>query len=94
MFKSYAEKLNFMPKDGMKVFVFGSVSVFERDGVYQIYAKAMEEDGLGELYTKYQELKNRLEKEGLFLEEHKTKIPMMPKIIGVLLMFPPEEILM
>lgn len=84
MFKSYAEKLNFMPKDGMKVFVFGSVSVFERDGVYQIYAKAMEEDGLGELYTKYQELKNRLEKEGLFLEEHKTKIPMMPKIIGVL----------
>ncbi len=84
MFKSYAEKLNFMPKDGMKVFVLGSVSVFERDGVYQIYAKAMEEDGLGELYTKYQELKNRLEKEGLFSEEHKIKIPIMPKIIGVL----------
>lgn len=84
MFKSYAEKLNFMPKDGMKVFVFGTVSVFERDGVYQIYAKAMEEDGLGDLYTKFQELKNRLEKEGLFEETHKVKIPMMPKIIGVL----------
>ncbi len=84
MFKSYAEKLNFMPKDGMKVFVFGTVSVFERDGVYQIYAKAMEEDGLGDLYTKFQELKNRLEKEGLFEETHKVKIPMMPKVIGVL----------
>ncbi len=84
MFKSYAEKLNFMPKDGMKVFVFGTVSVFERDGVYQIYAKAMEEDGLGDLYTKFQELKNRLEKEGLFEETHKVKIPMMPKIVGVL----------
>ena len=54
MFKSYAQKLNFMPKDGMKVMVFGSVSVFERDGVYQIYVKAMEEDGLGDLYTRYQ----------------------------------------
>ena len=54
MFKSYAQKLNFMPKDGMKVMVFGSVSVFERDGVYQIYVKAMEEDVLGDLYTRYQ----------------------------------------
>ena len=63
MFKSYAQKLNFMPKDGMKVFLFGSVSVFERDGVYQIYGKAMEEDGLGDLYTKYQELKNKLEEQ-------------------------------
>ena len=84
MFKSYAQKLNFMPKDGMKVFILGSVSVFERDGVYQIYAKAMEEDGLGDLYTRYQELKNRLEEQGLFEEEHKMPIPMMPKVIGVL----------
>ena len=52
MFKSYAQKLRFMPKDGMKVFILGSVSVFERDGVYQIYVQAMEEDGLGDLYTK------------------------------------------
>lgn len=84
MFKSYAQKLNFMPKDGMKVFLFGGVSVFERDGVYQIYVKAMEEDGLGDLYTKYQELKNRLEEQGLFEKEHKMPIPVMPKVIGVL----------
>ena len=84
MFKSYAQKLNFMPKDGMKVIVLGGVSVFERDGVYQIYVKAMQEDGVGDLYTKYQELKQKLEKQGLFAQEHKQKIPMMPKIIGVL----------
>lgn len=84
MFKSYAQKLNFMPKDGMKVFLLGGVSVFERDGVYQIYVKAMEEDGVGDLYAKYQEMKNRLEEQGFFEEEHKMPIPMMPKVIGVL----------
>ena len=84
MFKSYAQKLDFMPKDGMKVLVLGSVSVFERDGVYQIYAKAMQEDGVGILYKKYEELKKKLEDEGYFAEEHKKKIPQMPKVIGVL----------
>ena len=84
MFKSYAQKLDFMPKDGMKVFVLGSVSVYERDGVYQIYAKAMQEDGVGALYKKYEELKQKLDKEGYFAEEHKQKIPKMPKVIGVL----------
>ena len=84
MFKSYAQKLNFTPKDGMKVYILGSVSVFERDGVYQIYAQAMEQDGLGDLYTKYQELKNKLEKEGLFNDLNKKPIPTMPKTIGVL----------
>ena len=84
MFKTYAQKLGFMPKDGMKVFVLGGVSVFERDGVYQIYVKAMQEDGVGILYKKYEELKQRLEEEGYFAEEHKQKIPQMPKIIGVL----------
>ena len=83
-FKTYAEKLAFIPKDGMKVIVLGSVSVFERDGIYQIYVKVMEEDGQGDLYTKYKELKERLEKEGLFDEAHKQKIPLMPKVIGVL----------
>ena len=53
-------------------------------GIYQIYVKAMEEDGLGDLYTKYQELKNKLEKDGLFSEEHKKPIPLLPKVIGVL----------
>lgn len=84
MFKTYAQKLTFMPKDGMKVMILGGVSVFERDGVYQIYARMMEEDGLGDLYTKYQELKLKLEEEGLFDESVKKPIPLMPKVIGVL----------
>lgn len=84
MFKSYAQKLDFMPKDGMKVFLLGSVSVFERDGVYQVYAQVMQEDGVGALYQKYEALKKRLEEEGLFEEDHKKKIPVMPKTIGVL----------
>ena len=84
MFKSYAQKLNFMPKDGMKVFVFGEVSVFERDGIYQVYVKAMQEDGVGALYKKYEELKQMLEEQGYFDISHKKKIPQMPKIIGVL----------
>ena len=84
MFKSYATRLNFVPKDGMKVIVLGSVSVYERDGIYQIYVNAMEEDGLGDLYRKYQELKNRLEEQGFFDQEHKMPIPIMPKVIGVL----------
>ena len=84
MFKSYAQKLDFMPKDGMKVFVLGGVSVFERDGIYQIYVKAMQEDGVGILYKKYEELKQRLNEEGYFDESHKRKIPLMPKVIGVL----------
>ena len=84
MFKSYTPHLNFTPKDGMKVLVFGSVKVFVRDGVYQIYAKAMKQDGIGELYEAYEKLKAKLEKEGLFDESHKKEIPQFPKVIGVL----------
>lgn len=84
MFKSAAVNLKFEPKDGMKVMIFGTVSVFERDGVYQIYAKAMQEDGMGSLYKAYEEMKARLEKEGLFDINHKKKIPVFPKCIGVL----------
>lgn len=84
MFKSYASNLKFMPKDGMKVMIIGTVSVFERDGVYQIYCKAMQEDGMGSLHLAYEELKNKLEKQGLFAQEHKKEIPKMPKCIGVL----------
>ena len=84
MFKTYTTHLSFMPKDGMKVLVLGGVSVFERDGVYQIYAKAMKEDGLGNLYVAYEELKNKLSNEGLFDEKYKKPIPFMPKTIGVL----------
>ncbi len=84
MFKSYTPHLQFMPKDGMKVLVLGSVSVFERDGVYQIYCKAMKQEGMGTLYEEYQKLKAKLEKEGLFDASHKKQIPMFPKTIGVL----------
>ena len=84
MFKSYAERLAFNLKDGMKVMVFGSVSVFERDGVYQIYVKSAFEDGMGDLHEKFEQLKTTLEKEGLFEETHKKKIPLYPKIVGVL----------
>ena len=84
MFKSYTPHLQFMPKDGMKVIILGTVSVFERDGVYQIYCKAMKQEGIGNLYEEYQKLKAKLEKEGLFDSSHKKSIPMFPKTIGVL----------
>ncbi len=84
MFKTYAQKLDFTPKDGMKVFIAGGVSVFERDGVYQIYVKAMQEDGLGALYKKYEELKQKLQEQGYFDDEHKKYIPQFPENIGVL----------
>ena len=84
MFKTYTPHLKFTPKDGMKVMAFGTVSVFERDGVYQLYCKAMQEDGMGSLYTAYEELKAKLEKEGYFDVAHKKKIPFIKKSIGVL----------
>ena len=84
MFKAYAARLKFMPRDGMKVVVFGTVSVYERDGVYQVYCKAMKEEGIGDLYTAYNQLKEKLEKEGLFDAKYKKKIPFMPERVGVL----------
>lgn len=83
MFKSYAGYLRFEPKDGMSVVILGSVSVFERDGVYQIYAKGMEPDGMGALHTAYEQLKEKLSEEGLFDEKYKKPIPVLPKAIGV-----------
>ena len=85
MFKSYTGHLDFEPQDGMKVIILGSVSVFERDGTYQLYAKAMKPLGkIGDLRAAYEELKQKLEKEGLFAKEHKKQIPVYPKVIGVL----------
>lgn len=83
MFKSYTNYLNFEPKDGMSVVILGTVSVFERDGVYQIYAKGMEPDGMGALYTAYEKLKEKLSSEGLFDDRYKKPIPALPKAIGV-----------
>ena len=84
MFKSSTATLNFVPKDGMKILVLGTVSVYERDGIYQIYCKAMQEDGMGSLHIAYEKLKAKLEEEGLFDSSHKKPIPFMPKIVGVL----------
>lgn len=85
MFKTYTGHLDFEPQDGMKVMILGSVSVFERDGTYQLYAKAMKPLGkIGDLRAAYEALKLKLEKEGLFAKEHKKQIPMYPKVIGVL----------
>lgn len=84
MFKANATTLNFQPKDGMKVLILGTVAVFERDGVYQIYCKAMKEDGIGDLYRAYEELKKKLEIAGYFDKSHKKAIPFMPETIGVL----------
>ncbi|WP_096182662.1 exodeoxyribonuclease VII large subunit [Effusibacillus lacus] len=83
MFASKNRNLNFLPKEGMKVLIRGYVSVYERDGQYQLYVEEMQPDGIGSLYLAFQQLKERLEKEGLFLQEHKKQIPRFPKVIGV-----------
>lgn len=84
MFRSSAMKLKFMPENGMKVTVYGSISVYPRDGVYQMYATSMQPDGVGALYLAYEQMKARLEAEGLFSIEHKRSIPQFPKAIGVI----------
>lgn len=84
MFKTATSTLTFIPKDGMKVLILGTVAIYEASGIYQIYCKAMQEDGIGDLYKAYEELKTKLEKEGLFDSKYKKKIPVMPETIGVL----------
>ena len=84
MFKSFASLVKFKPQDGMKVTINGQVSVFERDGTYQIYCKTMTPDGLGDLYLAYEQLKKKLQLEGLFNPEHKKQIPFLPKRVGVI----------
>lgn len=76
--------LNFIPKDGMNVIVKGKVSVFTTGGSYQITVSNMKEDGIGNLYLLFEELKRRLEREGLFSPEHKKKLPRIPKKVGVI----------
>lgn len=84
MFKGYAQFVKFKPADGMKVVINGQVSSYERDGVYQIYCKSMSPEGLGDLYLAYEQLKEKLSKEGLFDESKKKKIPFLPKRVGVI----------
>ena len=84
MFGSNASKLNFVPVDGMKVLVVGRVSIYEPNGGYQIYINEMQEDGLGNLYLKFEELKKKLSNEGLFDQSHKKEIPKFPNKIGII----------
>ena len=83
MFASNASKVKFSVNDGMKVLVTGRISVYEASGAYQIYVDEMLEDGFGSLYLAFEQLKEKLEKEGLFKEEHKKRIPKIPKRIGI-----------
>ena len=84
MFASNTKKIKFMPEDGMKVLVTGKISVFEANGGYQIYVNDMLEDGVGNLYVAFEQLKKKLEAEGLFRKEHKKEIPKIPTRVGVI----------
>ena len=83
MFKSDNERLGFVPENGMKVIARGHVSVFERDGQYQLYIEDMQPDGAGALSIAFEQLKKKLEAEGLFAQERKRPIPRFPKCVGV-----------
>lgn len=83
MFRSNASSLAFVPEDGMKVQIRGYISVFERDGQYQLYAQEMQPDGIGALYVAFEQLKAKLQAEGLFDENRKRRLPLIPGSIGV-----------
>lgn len=84
MFRSSAGRLRFQPENGMKVLARGSVSVYVRDGKYQLYVTMMEPDGIGSLYLAFEQLKKKLEQEGLFDEKRKRPLPRFPHRIGVI----------
>ena len=83
MFASSTRNIKFIPQDGMKVLVTGKISVFEANGGYQIYVNDMLEDGVGNLYIAYEQLKKKLEAEGLFDQSKKKPIPKIPTRVGV-----------
>ncbi len=84
MFNSSAKRLKFMPEDGMKVIARGRVSVYEASGQYQLYVDDMQPDGVGALNLAYEQLKEKLQKEGLFSEQHKKPLPPYPEKVGVI----------
>ncbi|MBT2698257.1 exodeoxyribonuclease VII large subunit [Bacillus sp. ISL-40] len=84
MFSSQSRTMKFTPENGMKVIVRGEISVYEPSGQYQIYIKEMRPDGIGELFLAYEQLKQRLELEGLFAIENKKAIPLYPRTVGVI----------
>ena len=83
MFKGNAFRLRFRPENGMKIIALGKISVFPRDGAYQLYCCAMAIDGIGDLHAAFEELKKKLSREGLFDPAHKKPIPSYPKVIGI-----------
>ena len=83
MFASSAKNIKFEPQDGMSVLVTGKISVYPATGNYQIYVSDMIEDGVGNLYVAYEQLKKKLEQEGLFDKSHKKQIPKIPNRVGV-----------
>ena len=83
MFPSATRGIKFVPQDGMKVLVTGKISVFEATGQYQIYVNEMLEDGIGNLYIAFEQLKKKLQEEGLFDEKYKKPIPKIPNRVGV-----------
>ncbi len=84
MFASSASKVKFTPEDGMKILVTGRISVYEATGGYQIYVNEMMEDGVGNLYVAFEQLKKKLASEGLFDEARKKRIPKIPERVGVI----------
>jgi len=84
MFSKNTRSMKFMPENGMKVLVTGDITVYEQGGQYQIYVESMQPDGIGDLYLAYEQLKERLEKEGLFSPEYKQPIPKFPSTVGVI----------
>lgn len=83
MFKSSAARLRFKPANGMKIIAMGTVSVYPRDGAYQLYCSAMAMDGIGDLYAAFEELKRKLAAQGLFDPAHKKSLPKYPGTIGI-----------
>ena len=83
MFRGNAQRLHFMPENGMKVILHGRVSVFVRDGQYQIYVDDMQPDGVGALYLAFEQLRKKLEAEGLFDATKKRPLPRFPRKIGI-----------
>jgi exodeoxyribonuclease VII large subunit len=84
MFRGSAAKMRFRPENGMKVIAFGRVTVFPRDGAYQLYVNELTPDGVGDLYVAFEQLKEKLLKEGLFDSSHKKPIPRLPGRIAVI----------
>ncbi|MCJ8006787.1 exodeoxyribonuclease VII large subunit [Lederbergia wuyishanensis] len=84
MFSSFSQSMKFIPENGMNVLIRGSITVYEASGQYQIYVQEMLPDGIGELFLAYEQLKNKLENEGLFHPDKKKQIPVYPKKIGII----------